>query len=145
MSPYCTNCGTELEESWNACPNCGKKLKEEEISHSLPQQQPYIPTQPPSVQVQPYQRAYKPTLANPYGIAALICGLLCLIFGISYASPILGIAAIILGGFGISRDENNAMAMIGVILGILDFVFFLLFYLLFFSWFNWFNWFDWFN
>ncbi|MFW9998661.1 MAG: zinc-ribbon domain-containing protein [Candidatus Hodarchaeota archaeon] len=145
MSPYCTNCGTELEESWNACPNCGKTLKQEQISQSLPQQQPYIPTQPQAVQVQPYHRTYRPSGSNTYGIAALICGLIGLVLSFTYGAPVLGLAAIVLGGLGISRDDNNAMAMIGVILGIVDFVFFLLFYFLFFSIFNWFNWFNWFD
>ena len=139
MSPYCTNCGNEVEESWNICPNCGKVLKEQEVPHRQPQQQQVqqqVPQQPQPYRVQPYQRKYTGT-GNSYGTAALICGLLGIIFGIFYVGPVLGIIAIIMGGIGISRDDNTAMAAIGLVLGILDFVFFFVFFLFLFSWLNW--------
>jgi hypothetical protein len=142
MSPYCTNCGSEVEDSWNACPNCGKTLKEAEIPQLQPQQQPQAPVQPQVIQTQPYHRTYSSSWNNNYGSAALIIGIIGLFCGISYAGLVLGIAAIILGGLGISRDENNALAMIGIVLGILDFVCFLFFYFWLSSLFNWLSWFE---
>ncbi|MHA2088486.1 MAG: zinc-ribbon domain-containing protein, partial [Promethearchaeota archaeon] len=44
--PYCINCGSEIEDTWNVCTNCGKALKEQHI----PQQQTI-----PQVQPQPQQ------------------------------------------------------------------------------------------
>ncbi len=142
MSPYCTNCGSEVEELWNACPNCGKILKETEIPQSQPLQQPQITRLPQTIQTRPYQRPFSSSGDNNYGIAAVISALIGIFCGAFYIAPVLGIAAIILGGLGIGRDENNAIAMIGIVLGIFDFVCFLLFYFLFFQWFNWFNWFN---
>ncbi|MFX1303665.1 MAG: zinc ribbon domain-containing protein [Promethearchaeota archaeon] len=137
MSPYCTYCGNEVEESWNVCPNCGKGLKEQVISQTQPQQQPQMHPQPIPYQVQPYQKVYGLGGGNNYGIAALICGILGIPLGIVFVGPVLGIIAIIMGGIGISKDDNAAIAIIGLILGILDFVFFFILFFWFFIWFGW--------
>ena len=57
MSPFCINCGSEIEDSWNACPNCGKVLKEKTINQ--PQPSPRVQMQPQPQQVQPYQQQYR--------------------------------------------------------------------------------------
>jgi len=137
MSPYCTYCGNEVEESWNVCPNCGKVLKEQVIPQTQPQQQPQMHPQSRPYQVQPYQRVYGPSGGNNYGIAALICGILGIPLGIIFVGPVLGIIAIIMGGIGISKDDNAAIAVIGLVFGILDFVFFFIFFFWFFIWFSW--------
>lgn len=136
MSPYCTNCGTEIEESWKVCPYCGKILKEQETQQTRPQQ-PQISQQQP-YQTQPYQKVYHPS-SNNYGIAALICGIIGIPLGFFLVGPVLGIVAIIMGGLGISRDDNNAMAVVGIVLGIIDCVLTLVFFFLLFSLFAWFS------
>ena len=127
MSPYCINCGQEIQESWNACPNCGKVLKEEEAPKPIPQ----LYTQPQApIQIQPYQRSYSNRGGNTYGTVALILGLVGLCGGFFYFGVVLGIAAVAMGGIGLNRDDNNGMAIVGLILGILDiacFVFFTFF------------------
>jgi hypothetical protein len=148
MSPYCSYCGTELEESWNVCPTCGKKLKETE-SHPYRFQSQVQPNQSTDQVVRnpyrqsrltSYQKVYTTRAGYNYGSASLICGILGLIIGIFFIGPLLGILAIIFGGIGISRDETAALGAIGLILGIFDFIlFFFLWYLLWFPW-HWFPW-----
>jgi hypothetical protein len=140
MSPYCTDCGSEIEDSWNACPNCGKVLKETQVS-----QQPTMPqTQPqPQQATQPYQRSYLSGGGNTFGIIALICGLIGLFGVFLYFGIVLGIVAMAMGGIGLSRDDNNAMAVIGLILGIIDLVCCIVFYFIIFSWLSWFSFFLW--
>lgn len=134
MSPYCTNCGKEVEESWNVCPDCGIVLRERVIQQAQSQQP--VQMQPQHYQAQPSQHVYSPK-GNTYGTAALICGVLGIVFGIFYVGPVLGIIAIIIAGIGISRDDNAAIAIIGLFFGILDFIFFFIFFFWFFIWLNW--------
>lgn len=134
MSPFCTNCGRDLEESWKVCPDCGKDLGGGNAPQTQPTTQPQTQsttqptTQPHSVQ--PYQYKYaKVAGENKFGTASLVCGILGLIFGFtsSYtimSLPILRIVAIVLGGIGISRDDNKAMAIAGLVLGIIGVVIF---------------------
>ncbi len=144
MSPYCINCGKEVEESWNSCPNCGKALKESRVAQTQSIQQP--PTQPQSHQYQrpQSQRTYGSGGSNNFGIAALICGLIGPLFGFFilgtiYLGIVFSILTIILGAIGIARDENNILAIIGLLIGIADFLCCLIFYFLIFSWFSWFS------
>ncbi len=142
MSPYCTYCGKEVEESWNACPTCGNSLKEKEITQSQLRPRPRMTSPPQTIQARPSQRGFTSSGNNNYGIASLISAVFGLLFAAFFLAPVLGIAAVILGILGINRDENNALALIGIVVGILDIAIFLLFYLLFSQLFSWFNWFD---
>ncbi len=143
MSPYCTYCGNEIEDSWNACPNCGSKLKESNVPQTPVRSQPnpYQQTQQQlrnpyqTQQVQPYQKKYG-TTGNNFGIASIICGILGLVLGFAFIGPFLGIPAIILGGLGISRDESGALGAVGIVLGIIDLIF--AFFFWFWMWFPWF-------
>jgi len=133
MSPFCINCGQEIEESYNACPNCGKVLKEENIQKPVPQAYPQ-PQAP--IQVQPYQRSYPNKFGNTYGAVALVLGLIGLCVGVYTFGFIWGILAIALGGMGLSRDDNHSLAIVGLVLGILDIICFAFYYLLMFSFLN---------
>jgi len=148
MSPFCTNCGRELEESWKVCPDCGKSLNETNmpltrpITYSNLQSTSQTAPQPP--QVQPYQYKYTKAVGETkFGAGALACGIIGLVFGFFYGTSVLGfplfrILAIILGGIGISRDENKSMAIVGLILGIIGLVLFLIRGISrFFSWYYW--------
>lgn len=136
MSPYCTICGNEVDDSWRVCPNCGKSLRESEVPQPQPslspQAQAQTPPQPQPYQVQPYRQQYRPAKTTQYGTAALICGLAGLCCGLFLAIP-----AIILGGLGISRDENTSTATAGLILGIVDIVCWILSLLFLVSWMGW--------
>ncbi|MCK4780231.1 MAG: zinc ribbon domain-containing protein [Candidatus Lokiarchaeota archaeon] len=135
MSTFCTNCGRELEKSWNICPDCGKSLKETTVPQTHPtthsQLQSAPQTTPPPHRVQPYRDKYTKVVGETkFGTIALACGIIWLIFGFFYGSSIFGlplfrILAIILGGIGISRDDNKTMAIGGLILGIIGLVAFL--------------------
>jgi len=136
MSPYCINCGKEVEESWNSCPNCGKALKESQVVYRQP-----IHQTPPQPQPPQYQRTYSSAGTNNFGIAALICGVITpflgfLIPGAFYVGIIFSLITIILGSMGIGRDDNNIMAIMGLVIGIGDFICCLAFYFLIFSWFS---------
>jgi len=145
MSPYCINCGSEIEETWNACPNCGKVLRETRVlqQSAIPQPQSQPQQAPQPNQVQPYQKGYSSGGGNTYGIVALVCGLVGLFGALYFFGIVLGIIAIVMGGIGLSRDDNNSMAVIGLILGIIDFVccilyfFIILFFASFFSYGLW--------
>ena len=146
MSPFCIECGKEVEESWNACPSCGKILKE--VNVPQPQPQPVAQPQPqpqpqpvaqPQPQPQPYptrlyQRTYSTGGQNSYGTAALVCG----IIGLFCGGILFGIIAIVLGGLGLGRDDNTGMAVIGLVLGLIDFVCFFIMMFWVLSWFTWF-------
>jgi hypothetical protein len=92
---------------------------------------------PQPYQVQPYQQSYSSRGGNTYGAVALVCGLIGLIGGFFYFGIVLGIVAIAMGGLGLSRDDNNSMAIIGLILGIIDFACCFIFYFLIFSLLSW--------
>ena len=76
---YCMECGSKIEESWNACPNCGKVLKEVNVPQPRPVAQPQPP--PPQYQTRLYQRSYSRGGEKNYGTAALVCGILGLFCG----------------------------------------------------------------
>lgn len=134
MSQFCTNCGREVEESWNVCPDCGKVFKETATPQTHPRTgtqshlTPQTTSQPQ--RVQPYQYKYTKAVGDTkFGAGALACGIIWLIFGFFYGSSLFGfplfrIVAIILGGIGISRDENKSMAIAGLVLGIIGIVLF---------------------
>ena len=136
MSTFCTNCGRELEESWNICPDCGKSLKETTVPQTHPTRHSQLQSSPqPTPQphrVQPPQYTHTKVVGETkFGAGALACGIIWLIFGFFYGSSIFGfplfrIVAIILGGIGISRDNNKSMAIGGLILGIIGIVIFFL-------------------
>ena len=108
MAKFCANCGSEIEDSWNTCPNCGTNIKAPQMGGE-PRLTP-TPSQTPGYGQRPN--------SNGYGIGALvlsIIGLFCLIAG-----SIIGPIAIILGAVGISKDDNNRMAIAGLIIGIFD-------------------------
>lgn len=140
MSPFCTNCGTEVEGSFNVCPNCGKVLKEGAITR--PQPPPPVQMQPQPQRVQPYQQPYQQRYrrsggyGNTHGAVALVCGIVGLFCGIG--GIIFGIVAIVMGGLGLNRDESNGMAIVGLILGIIDIACCIISFFLIFSWFSFF-------
>ena len=116
MSPFCTNCGRDLEEQWKVCPDCGKILEGGTAPQTQPTTQPQTQsTTQPTPQphgVKPYQYKYaKAAGENKFGTGALVCGILGLVLGIFYGSytalgfPILRVVAIVLGGIGISKDD----------------------------------------
>ncbi|MFW9822454.1 MAG: zinc-ribbon domain-containing protein [Candidatus Thorarchaeota archaeon] len=139
MSPYCYNCGAEVEDSWKICPNCGKDLKE---SH-VPQPQPTTQVQPPSQQPETVKKTISSGGQNLYGAVALICGVVGLIVSFVMIGIFVGLLAIVLGGIGISKDENNTMAVIGLILGIIDLVVAIIIFLFIFAIFSWLSFLPW--
>jgi tetrahydromethanopterin S-methyltransferase subunit D len=90
--------------------------------------------QPQPQRVQPYQQRYRQPggYGNTYGAVALVCG----IIGLFCGGFILGIVAIVLGGIGLNRDESKGMAIVGLILGIIDFACSFLLFFWIFSWFS---------
>ncbi|MHA1147432.1 MAG: zinc-ribbon domain-containing protein [Promethearchaeota archaeon] len=124
MARYCFNCGTEIEPEWNACANCGAKLKEDQDDYDLSPPQPY---QPQPYQSQPYQQPQypsqqqyyaKPSGENRNGIIAIIAG----IIGCFCCGVILGPIAIIYGIKGKNEDAEPTLGTIGLILGVCNLI-----------------------
>ena len=132
---YCIECGRELEESWHACPSCGK-VRRGAVNVPQPQPQPVAQPQPQPQQypTRAYQKSYSTGGQNSYGTAALVCG----IIGLFCGGILFGIIAIVLGGLGLGRDDNTGMAVIGLVLGLIDFVCFFIMMFWVLSWFTWF-------
>ena len=78
--PYCNNCGTQVDEVSKFCVNCGQPLNNHP-NYTQPQQNyQYPPYQPP--QYNPYVRPIRPrTPGKGIGIAAMILGIVALIYG----------------------------------------------------------------
>jgi len=115
MANFCSNCGTEVDQSWNACPKCGTALGGMGISQPTPL---------------PYTQQVKGQYGKPssgkshkHSILALIFGAIGLfLFIIPIIGIILGVLAIIFGLIGLTSDEDNVMAVIGLIAGILSII-----------------------
>ena len=116
MANYCSNCGSEIQPSWKACPTCGKALG---VSGQT-QLQPQPSTTPPP---QPYRPRFMPGRImggmNAYGNISVLFGILGFLCGGFF---IFGAIAIILGGIGIGKDDNPTNAIGGLILGIINIV-----------------------
>ena len=122
MSPFCANCGANIEITWNNCPECGGLIKDQLIPE--PGQTLYQSTaapisrpSPQQVQQRPVQYGARPgTGTNGYGIVALICALV----GLCFLSYIFGPIAIIIGAMGRTKDDSPGLATAGLVLGIFD-------------------------
>ena len=73
---FCGYCGKELEESWNACPNCGNIL-----SNLTNQKKPTV--NPFKIRfLDPIKQQYMRTLRSTINVKKDILGYLSLLFGI---------------------------------------------------------------
>jgi uncharacterized membrane protein YvbJ len=117
MLNFCPNCGTKIEEGWNACPYCGHNILSEQESQPL--QQPTLHVSPNSQQSpQPTTIIYPPKENKTNGIVALIFAFLGL-----FLLPIIGsIIAIIFGSIGRNKDDSTEMATAGLVLGIVGLI-----------------------
>ena len=116
MANFCSNCGTKVDPTWNACPKCGTalvggvNLKSTTENHTLS----YSHT------------AKKPSSwkKHKHSALALIFANVGL-FGVLFTGVgiIFGILAIAFGVIGIRRDEDRSMAVLGIIVGIIDLIF----------------------
>ena len=115
MANFCSNCGTKVEETWNACPKCGTALGSGVNLQSTPQYHTATYT----------QAAQKPSSWKKHKHSALalifanigLFGILFTGFGI-----IFGILAIAFGIKGIRRDEDRVMAILGMVVGAIDLI-----------------------
>jgi hypothetical protein len=119
MSPFCANCGANVDETWNNCPECGVNIKDQMISDGTEPSPSYQPSQPQtsySSQQRVTQYSRSVSESNSYGIGALITA----IIGLCCFSYVFGPIAIILGAMGRTRDLEPGMATAGLIIGIFD-------------------------
>lgn len=108
---FCNHCGNQCAEGVAFCPSCGAAL------NTAPQaQQPAQPVQP--VYQAPAQQTTSPS--NGMAIASLICSIASIVCCCG-GGP-LAIAGVILGVLARSKDKENKMALIGMIVGIASFV-----------------------
>ena len=131
--PYCTECGSEVEQETRFCPNCGHSLSQEVLTSS-----PSVLASPPAQYSAkpPVQSSAPPTYQqyhkrdNTKGIIALVFGILGFVF-----LPFIGsIVAIILGALSRSQDEDSSLGTIGIVLGILGIICWIIFFVFIFSW-----------
>ncbi len=115
MANFCSNCGTKVEQTWNACPKCGTALGGGVNSQSTPQY--YTASYTQTVQKSSSWKKHK------HSALALIFANIGL-FGILFTGVglIFGILAITFGIKGIRRDEDRVMAILGIIVGGIDLI-----------------------
>jgi len=135
---YCSKCGTLLSENDMYCSKCGTSVQLQQ-GYGQPQQ-PYQQTQEPQQQIyqpqqqpqqetyqhqqqpnQPQQQNYRQPQEQPgqgAAIAALVCGLV----GILFFGIILGVIAIVQGNKAKNLGNTSGMAQAGFVLGIIDVV-----------------------
>ena len=115
MANFCSNCGTKVEQTWNACPKCGTALGGSVISQKTPLQY-----------AQPVQQQYgKPSSGkkHTHSMLGLIFGAISLfLIIIPIIGIILGVLAIIFSLIGLTSDQDNVMAVIGLIAGIMSII-----------------------
>ena len=115
MANFCSNCGTKVEQTWNACPKCGTTLGGGISSQSTPQ---YYTTSP--TQTAPKPSSWKKHKHSALALIFANIGLFGVVltgFGI-----IFGILAIVFGITGIRRDEDRVMAILGIVVGAIDLI-----------------------
>ena len=122
----CTNCGAQIRDGVQFCPNCGSKQNATASAGAQANQA----AQTPQPQVQTYQqqaKAYgeagqKVTDTRTMGLIGLIVGVAGIIFDFVFMpiGIILGIAAIVVSGLAMSRNKGgqNGMAIGGLVCGI---------------------------
>jgi uncharacterized membrane protein YvbJ len=137
--PYCTECGSEVEQEARFCPNCGHDLSQE-ASTSSPSTVRPSPTQysaqPTQYSAQPTQYS-APSTYQQYHKSDNTKGIIALVFGILgfVLLPFIGsIVAIILGALSRSQEEDTSLGTIGIVLGILGMVCWVIFFVFLFSW-----------
>ena len=102
---FCSNCGKSLDESWNVCPGCGRKvLKEASLQQYLPRA-----TQPAPVMPSAY---YQGGDSRTFGILALVFGL------ISLLVPVIFLLPIMFAILGLIKEDRKGMPITGLILGL---------------------------
>lgn len=115
MANFCSNCGTKVDQSWNACPKCGTALGGGLDSQSTPQY--YTPSYTKEVQKPSGWKSHKHSaLALIFANIGLFGGLF------TGVGIIFGILAIFFGITGIRRDEDRVMAILGIIVGAIDLI-----------------------
>jgi len=127
---FCRKCGNKLEESWNACPNCGAPLSDSTF-HERPDENPFEKRfRNPYRQefVESPRKERRIAQIKLYGNLSLLFGIFSLIFGFVLGmftgqfgwvilEIIFGILATIFGGVTLYKGEISYIALGGLILG----------------------------
>lgn len=125
---FCTECGTRNPDTNQFCNNCGKPLSKNPVT-AAPQQAVPVPVPPeaaPPAPAAPPLAAPQPGKPRGSPVAGGI-GLLAGIVSLFYFPYVLGILAIVLGGFGVVKSGNRRRAgtlaaFAAVILGVVTII-----------------------
>ena len=145
----CQNCGAQIRDGVQFCPNCGSKQGAQQPAaapqqpagpqpHYASQQQPngagQAPQQPQrevtpyAQQAQAYSTGGRPANGDvkTISLVGMICGIAGLVFDFIFLplGLILGIVGIVASGLAMSRNKggNNGMAVAGLVCGIIALV-----------------------
>ena len=129
---FCGNCGNQVPDGANVCPNCGTP-----VAGAAPQQsvQPTpAPQADPYAQAAPYAQPMPqaPAASNPNAMIALVCGIVSIVlavlggimFGVIPAvlAIALGIVALVLG-INVNKTSPEKKGNGGLVCGIIGLVF----------------------
>ena len=122
MTPFCPNpdCGAEIEENWNRCPECELDLnaqQSDENSQQSDENTQYTLLPPKSSQPPTYTykaKSFQMPSSNGFGTISVVLA----IIGCFCFAYIFGPIAMILGGIGISKDDRPSRAKAGLVFGI---------------------------
>ena len=132
---FCTNCGAFVPDDSKFCENCGAPVAAPEQNDEPVRVEAEVTYQPSENTYQPVEDAYTPApaeTASPskgFGIAALVLGILSIVFLCLSWHPVfalidlvLSIFAIVLGAVGMSRAKKShasaGLAIAGLVCGI---------------------------
>jgi hypothetical protein len=128
---FCGECGTDNPDTNSFCKNCGKALRKPQVAAPVaqvtvaPAAGPALPI-PQAPGPMPVQPAAEGAVKPARNWLAIISFILSLVSWLVYPI-ILGLVAIVLGGFSIYRAKKNQSkipisAVIGIIIGLLAIV-----------------------
>ena len=134
---FCKKCGNRLTDTQKFCPACGTPVEQtapQSVMYDAPSQQPvyqqapvYQVPQAPVYQVPqapaPQQPVKEPVVYAIFSIASLVCGIISLIFSVTFIFAvygfIIGIPSLVFGAISKKSIKHHGKAKAGFVLSLI--------------------------